>query len=57
MADSKTLQDLKMLNEWSDMAERVEILERKIAHQNVLINKLYSLDVIQNYTKYKIDKN
>jgi len=60
MADSKTLQDLKMLNEWSEMVERIENLEKKFKIMSVnnrglrkQLDFLYSLDVIQNYTKYR----
>jgi|15BtaG_2_1085339.scaffolds.fasta_scaffold36924_3 hypothetical protein len=60
MADSKTLQDLKMLNEWSEMVERIENLEKKFKIMSVnnrglrkQLDLLYSLDVIQNYTKYR----
>jgi len=35
MADSKTLQDLKMLNEWSEMVERIENLEKKFKIMSV----------------------
>ena len=59
MADSKTLQDLKMLNEWSEMVERIENLEKKFKIMSVnnrglrkQLDFLYSLDVIQNYAKY-----
>jgi len=60
MADSKTLQDLKMLNEWSEMVEKIENLEKKFKIMSVnnrglrkQLDLLYSLDVIQNYTKYR----
>jgi len=35
------------------LEERIEKLERKVAHQDALINKLYTLDIIQNYSKYR----
>ena len=60
MADSKTLKDIKMLNEWSEMVERIEILEKKFKIMSVnnrglrkQLDLLYSLDVIQNYSKYR----
>ena len=38
------------------LEERIIILERKVAYQEALINKLYTLDIIQNYTKYRSTK-
>ena len=35
------------------LEERIKILERKVASQDALINKLYTLDIIQNYSKYR----
>jgi len=42
-----------MAEEMKELKARVEKLERLVTHQNALINKLYSLDVIQNYSQYK----
>mgnify|MGYP003137268507 FL=1 len=42
-----------MAEEMKELKARVEKLERLVTHQNALINKLYSLDVIENYTKYR----
>jgi len=38
------------------LEERIEKLEKKVAYQDALINKLYTLDIIQNYTKYRSTK-
>jgi len=35
------------------LEERIEKLEKKVASQSALINKLYTLDTIQNYSKYR----
>ena len=45
-----------MEEEIKEMQARLKKLERKVASQDASINKLYSLDVIQNYTKYRSTK-
>ena len=35
----------------------IESVEKRVEKLEKLMDALYSLDVIQNYTKYKIDKN
>ena len=42
-----------MAKEIKEMQARLKKLERKVASQDALINKLYALDIIQNYTKYR----
>jgi len=45
-----------MEEEIKEMQARLKKLERKVASQDALINKLYTLDIIQNYTKYRSTK-
>jgi len=42
-----------MSEEMKELKARLEKLERKVAHQDALINKLYTLDTIKNYTEYR----
>tara|TARA_R100000781_G_scaffold113957_1_gene83616 strand:- start:500 stop:637 length:138 start_codon:yes stop_codon:yes gene_type:complete len=42
-----------MSEEMKELKARLEKLERTVAHQNALINKLYTLDTIKNYTEYR----
>ena len=42
-----------MAEEIKEMQARLEKLEKKVAYQDALINKLYTLDTIQNYSKYR----
>ena len=45
-----------MEEEIKEMQARLKKLERKVASQDASINKLYTLDIIQNYTKYRSTK-
>ena len=41
----------------SEDTPKIRLLEKRGEKLEKLMDALYSLDVIQNYTKYKIDKN
>ena len=44
---------ISMIRELEKKVEKVPKLEKKIEHQQQELNKLYSLDIIQNYFKYR----
>ena len=44
---------ISMIRGLEKKVEKVPKLEKKIEHQQQELNKLYSLDIIQNYSKYR----